>query len=118
MPVKSRISCCFIHLVDFEKSKEWYKKVFDFEIAVEGDGFLEFKLDGPPLILLQAQVDKITPLPYSAFFFETEDVEKTQKEFRDRGANVGEIESFGGNMLGCHIYDPEGNMILACTEKE
>ncbi|MGM7700573.1 VOC family protein [Pseudalkalibacillus sp. Hm43] len=115
MPVKSQINCCFIHLVDFEKSKEWYKKMFGFEVGAEGDDFLEFNLDGPPLILLKAQVDDITPLPYSVFFFETEDVEKTRQELLEKGAKVDPIEPFGESMRGCHFYDPEGNMLLACT---
>ncbi|MFD2043575.1 VOC family protein [Ornithinibacillus salinisoli] len=118
MLVKNRIDCCFIHLVDFENSKEWYKNIFGFDVKVEGEGFLEFDLDGPPLILLQAQVEKITPLPYSVFFFETMDVEKTQQTLKEKGAKVGDIENFGGSMRGCHFYDPEGNMLLACTSKE
>jgi len=114
--MKNKINSCFIHLVHFESSKEWYKDVLEFEVAAEGDGFLQFSCDGPPLILLQAQVDKITPLPYSPFLFETDHVEKTQEMLKKKGVQVDEIEHFGGNMYGCHFYDPEGNMFLACTK--
>lgn len=113
--VKNSIKMCFIHLVDFESSKEWYKNVFGFEVAVEGEDFLEFKMDGPPLVLLKAMVDEITPLPYSVFFFETEDVEKTRNELVEKDVKVDPIEPFGESMLGCHFYDPEGNKLLACT---
>ncbi|TFB21356.1 VOC family protein [Filobacillus milosensis] len=116
MPVKNRISRCFIHLVDFKNSKEWYKKMFNFKVASESNSHIVFKMDeGPSLTLLQAQVDHITPLPYSVFFFETDDVEKTFQEFKNKGAKVDDIEPFGVDMRGCHVYDPEGNMILACT---
>ncbi|WLD95464.1 VOC family protein [Alkalihalobacillus sp. AL-G] len=113
--MKNKINMCFIHLVDFEHSKDWYKNVFDFEVEAEGDGFLEFKMEGTKLVLLKAMVDEIKPLPYSVYFFETTDVEKTQKELKQKGVKVDPIEPFGESMQGCHFYDPEGNKLLACT---
>ncbi|CDQ25124.1 VOC family protein [Halobacillus karajensis] len=101
--MKNQINSCFIHLVDFERTKDWYKEVLGFEVEAEGEGFLQFKLEGPPLILLQAKGKEITPLPYSPFFFETDDVKETQKELREKNVNVGEIEHFGSKMYGCHF---------------
>jgi len=113
--MKNKINSCFIHLVHFESSKEWYKDVLGFEVADEGDGFVQFSCEGPPLILLQAQVDQITPLPYSPFMFETDNVEETLEMLKKKEVQVGEIEHFGCNMYGCHFNDPEGNILLACT---
>ncbi|MEI5908054.1 VOC family protein [Bacillus spongiae] len=113
--LKSEINRCFIHLVNFEETKEWYKDVLNFEVGHQGEGVLEFVLNGPNLILLQAHVPTITPLPYSVFFFETTDVEKTHQQFKAKGVKVDEIENFGSSMKGFHFYDPEGNRLLACT---
>ncbi|MCA1010586.1 VOC family protein [Halobacillus halophilus] len=113
--MKNKINRCFIHLVNFESTKEWYKNVLDFEVEAEGEGFLQFKMNGPSLILLQAQVKEITPLPYSPFLFETDEIELTQTKLKEKNVKVDEIENFGGQMYGCHFYDPEGNKLLACT---
>ena len=113
--MKNQVSSCFIHLVNFESTKEWYKNVLDFEVQAEGEGYVQFKVNGPSFILLQAQVKEITSLPYSPFLFETDDIELTQKKLIEKNVKVEEIENFGGQMFGCHFYDPEGNRLLVCT---
>jgi len=115
MKINNRINTCFIHLKDFKKTKEWYKMVFPFEVAAEGEDFLEFKMVGTGLILLQADHKDITPLPYSVFFFETSDVDQAFQELTQKGVKTDGIRPFPDGMRGCHVYDPEGNMLLICT---
>ncbi|MCC3373687.1 VOC family protein [Cohnella sp. REN36] len=115
MNIKNRINTCFIHLKDLKKGKEWYKMVFPFEVSAEGDDFLEFKMEGSGLILLQSHHKDITPLPYSVFFFETSDVEQAFQELTQKGVKTDGIQPFPDGMRGCHIYDPDGNMLLICT---
>ncbi|GEN46364.1 VOC family protein [Alkalibacillus haloalkaliphilus] len=115
MLVKNKINNCFIHLVDFKSSKEWYKRVFGFKVKSEEDDFLEFDLEGTTLILLPAQVKELNPLPYSVFFFETNDIDQTYQQLVDMEVDVDDIRDFPEGMKGCHFYDPEGNILLACT---
>lgn len=112
--MKNRIHTCFIHLVYYDRTKEWYKRVLPFDIQEEGEGYLKFDLEGTSLVLLQAQADSIRPLPYAPFFMETENIEKTSQELKAKGVKVDDIESFGESIHGCHFYDPEGNQLLAC----
>ncbi|MBN8233959.1 VOC family protein [Halobacillus kuroshimensis] len=113
--MKHRIHTCFIHLVYFDRTKEWYKRVLPFDIQEEGDGYLTFDLEGTGLVLLQAQTDSIRPLPYAPFFLETENIEETYRELKAKGVKVDDVESFGGSIYGCHFYDPEGNQLLTCS---
>lgn len=115
MSISNRINSCFIHLKDFEKGKAWYKKVLPFEIEAEGDTFLEFRMNGTGLILLQSYHNHITPLPYSVVSFETTDIDQVFQELRDQGIKTDGIEAFPAGMRGCHVYDPEGNKLLICT---
>ncbi|RIX51439.1 VOC family protein [Paenibacillus nanensis] len=116
MTIKNRINTCFIHLQDLKKAKEWYTTVFPFEIEAEADGdFLLFKMEGTELMLLQSHHQSITPLPYSVFFFETDNVEETYRELTGKGIRADEIEPFPEGMRGFHVYDPEGNMLLICS---
>lgn len=115
MQISNRINTCFIHLKDLKKGKEWYKMVFPFEVMAEGDDFLEFKMEGTGLILLQAEHENMTPLPYSVFFFETSDVEQVFRELTQKGVKTDGIRPFPDGMRGFHAFDPEGNMLLICT---
>lgn len=115
MYIRNRINTCFIHLKDLKKGKEWYTTVFPFEIAAEGDDFLAFKMEGTSLILLQSHHEDITPLPYSVFFFETPDVDIAFQELTQKGVKTDGIQPFPDGMRGCHVFDPEGNMLLICT---
>lgn len=115
MKINNRINTCFIHLKDLKKAKEWYKAVFPFEVDAEGDDFLSFKMEGTGLLLLQTHHKDITPLPYSVFFFETSDVDQVFRELTQKGVKTDGIEAFPDGMRGCHVYDPEGNMLLVCT---
>lgn len=115
MLIKNRINTCFIHLKDLKKAKEWYKTVFPFKVSSESDDFLMFKMEGTELILLQSHHKDITPLPYSVFFFETSDVNQVFQELTQKGVKTDGIEEFPEGMQGCHVYDPEGNMLLICT---
>ncbi|WP_226577781.1 VOC family protein [Halobacillus litoralis] len=113
--MRNKIQSCFIHLVHFEESKAWYKEVLGFSVLDEGEGYVKFQLEGPDLILLQAQVDAINPLPYAPFFFETDELEADYARLKAKGVKVEQVEHFGGSMYGCHFYDPEGNRLLVCT---
>ncbi|TMV43045.1 VOC family protein [Paenibacillus mesophilus] len=115
MLIRNRINTCFIHLKNLKKGKEWYKMVFPFEVLAEGDDFLEFKMEGAGLMLLQAEHENITPLPYSVFFFETSDVDQAFQELTQKGVKTDGIRPFPDGMRGCHAFDPEGNMLLICT---
>lgn len=115
MKIKNRINTCFIHLKDLKKAKEWYKTVFPFEIDAEGDDFLSFKMEGTGLLLLKTDDEDIKPLPYSVFFFETSDVDQVFQELTQKGVKTDGIEGFPDGMRGCHVFDPEGNMLLICT---
>lgn len=77
--------------------------------------FLLFKMEGTELMLLQSHHQSITPLPYSVFFFETDNVDETYRELTGKGIRAGEIEPFPEGMRGFHVYDPEGNMLLICS---
>ncbi|GAA0342673.1 hypothetical protein GCM10008967_36400 [Bacillus carboniphilus] len=116
MKIKNRINTCFIHLKDLEKAKEWYKMVFPFEIESEKEGdYVSFKMEGTGLVLLQTHHKEITPLPYSVFFFETNDVDGVFQELQEKGVKTDPITSYGEGMRGCSVYDPEGNILLICT---
>ncbi|MBO9606650.1 MAG: VOC family protein [Paenibacillaceae bacterium] len=115
MKIRNKINTCFIHLKDLESAKKWYKATFPFEVAAEGVDFLEFKMEGTGLILLQSHHKEMNPLPYSVFFFETPDVEQVFQELTIKGVKTNGIEAFPDGMRGCHVYDPEGNMLLICT---
>lgn len=115
MKIKNRIETCFIHLKDLKKAKEWYKMVFPFEVEAEGESFLSFKMEGTGLMLLETHHEEITPLPYSVFFFETDNVDAVFKDLTDKGVKTDGIEPFPDGMRGCHVYDPEGNKLLICT---
>lgn len=101
--MKNQVSSCFIHLVNFESTKEWYKDVLDFEVEAEGEGYVQFKMNGPSFILLQAQVKRSLLYLIRLSFFETDDVELTQKELIEKNVKVEEIENFGGQIYGCHF---------------
>jgi len=115
MKIKNRIDTCFIYLKDLKKAKAWYKMVFPFEVEAEGDDFLSLKMEGTGLLLLQTHHKEITPLPYSVFFFETSDIDQVFQELTQKGVKTDGIEAFPDGMRGCHVYDPEGNMLLICT---
>lgn len=115
MKIKNQIRTCFIHLEDFEKGKKWYKEILPFEVEAESDTYLSFKMEGTGLVLLKTHHVNITPLPYSVFFFETSDIEETFEELTQKGVKTDGIQSYPDGMRGCHIFDPEDNMLLICT---
>ncbi|QHW31719.1 VOC family protein [Paenibacillus rhizovicinus] len=115
MHIRNRINTCFIHLKDMERGKAWYKSVFPFEVEAEGEDFLSFRMEGTGLMLLRSHHETIMPLPHSVFFFETSDVEQVFEELTAKGVETDGIQPFPDGMRGCHVFDPEGNMLLICT---
>ncbi|WP_339329336.1 VOC family protein [Cohnella caldifontis] len=43
------------------------------------------------------------------FNFHTDDVDGAYRALKEKGADVGEIESFDGGLRGFSLYDPDGN---------
>lgn len=65
-------------------------------------------MEGTELMLPRSHHETITPLSYSVFFFETSDVEQAFEELTAKGIRT-------DGMRGCHVFDPEGSMLLICT---
>jgi lactoylglutathione lyase len=107
----------FVPVSDLIRSTEWYTNVLEFEITYndEPNATVMMMNDNKIVFCLVRSFDieprsfpKNDYLVEQYFNFHTDDVEGTHRMLREKGAEVGEIESFGV-IRGFTLHDLDGN---------
>ncbi|NIK77730.1 putative lactoylglutathione lyase [Paenibacillus castaneae] len=108
----------FVPVSNLEHSTKWYKEMLGFEITHRDESnatvmmmndykiifclVLSFDIEQRPFPRNNYQVEQY-------FNFHTEDVDGAYRTLKEKGADIGEIESFDDGIRGFPLYDPDGN---------
>jgi len=108
----------FVPVSDLERSTKWYEEMLGFEVTHrdEPNAMVMMMNDYKIVFCLVLSFDiEQRPFPRNDYLveqyfnFHTEDVDGAYHSLKDKGAEIGPIETFDGGIRGFSLYDPDAN---------
>ncbi|WP_249871128.1 VOC family protein [Oceanobacillus saliphilus] len=121
-PIKNKIGTVFIHVKNLKKSVEWYGRVLGVDVDLEQveSPVFNIPINGTTGLTLDDHTFdksfKHAPSPNPIANFLVDDIDVAYEFIKENGVEVvREIERVGENFAWFNFSDPDGNVIMACT---